>query len=191
MAPIILAITGGPPPQLAIPTPGQATLGWIMALAVFFGPLVLNFVSWRRRRRRWWAFITQWHTIGFWGLFLGAIIAAAGMFTLMGVIPAWQSDWNTWFTNIFVQNNASSADDRAILLMNQTIQQQYAFALQVAAAIVFFVGALSVFLGQQRLARRMMEFHEGPDDWLVAPPDTEAASTRASRALNHPFSTQS
>lgn len=180
-------ITGAPPPQLLVPSFGQATLGWLMGAAVFLGPLVLSGLSWRRRRRHWWALLTQWNTTPFWILLLGAVIAALGMFTLIGIIPSWQSSWNDWFVNVVAQNTTA---DRTTLAWNEILQQQYAFALQVSAGVTFLLGAAGVYVGQQRLARKLAEFHEGPDDWLIAPPEANAPTTPSSRVLNHPFSTQ-
>ena len=180
-------VTGNSPPQLLVPSFGQATLGWLMGVAVLLGPLVLSGLSWRRRRRHWWSLLTQWNTAAFWILLLGSIIAALGMFMLIGAIPSWQSSWNDWYVNVVAQNTSG---DRTTLAWNEILQQQYAFALQVSAAIIFLLGAIGVFVGQQRLARKLAEFHEGPDDWLIAPPEANAPTTPNSRAINHPFSTQ-
>lgn len=175
------------PPQPVMPSLADGLIGWMLGLAVLVGPLTLVTISWRRRHGQWWACLTQWNTAAFWMVLLGTLIAAAGIFSLIGVIPAWQTHWNAWYIEVLT---SGSGADPAALLWLQTFQSQYAFALQICAASVFLFGAASVVLGQMRLARRLMDFSPaGPDDWLVAPAATEGPmSSQAGRRLTHPIS---
>lgn len=183
-----MQLNGGMPPQLSLPSFGDAALGWLLGLAVFVGPIAFSIVSWQRKQHRWYAFFSQWHTLAFWMLLLGTSVAAIGMFGLMGVIPAWQTAWSAWYLAVFQQNTNT---DLTTLVWNQAAQQQYAFALQITAALIFLGGATLIFLAVQRLARALVQSHVGPDDWLTAVgPDSGTSTMPTSRALTHPFSTQ-
>jgi|GEM_PF-1956194 len=180
-------VSSNAPPQLTIPSFDQAVLGWLLGLAVLLGPLVLSFMSWQRRKRQWWALLTQWRSLGFWLLLGGTLVAAMGMFGLLGIIPAWQAHWTAWYLDM-VRLNPSA--DLTTLGWNTALQQQYAFALQVSTAIIFLVGLVLIFAGQQRLTRALMEFHGGPDDWLLTLPEQDSTAAPTGKALNHPYSTQ-
>lgn len=168
--PIILAaIIGAPPPDLFWPSFTQAILGWVMGVLILGGPAALGIASWQRRHGRWWHFFAQWNSSAFWMVLIGSFVAAFGMFGLLGMIPAWQNAWNSWYLGI-VQSNPSA--DPNVLTWLQTMQQSYALSLQVTAGIVFLLGAAAVAIGQTRLARRMALFRDrGPDDWLVSRAD--------------------
>jgi hypothetical protein len=177
----------GTPPQLALPSLGDALLGWFLGIAVLLGPLALVVYSWRRKRGQWWAALTQWRTSGFWLLAIGDICAAVGIFALMGIIPAWQAHWNTWY--ITMLTGGSDADPQYLAWL-QTLQGQYAGAWQISAAVIFILGTLAMILGQMRLARQMtLTRNEGPDDWLVDAPIAETPSSSLNR-LAHPLSPQ-
>jgi hypothetical protein len=180
---LISALTGAAPPQLFVPSLGDALLGWVMGVLVLAGPFALVLASWQRRHGRWWYLFTQWDTLAFWMLVVGSIVAAVGMFGLLGVVPAWQMAWNAWYLGVITSNPGA---DPAIFTWLQGMQQQYSFALQVTASIIFLLGAATVAVGQSRLARKMAFFQrEGSDDWLVSPAETPAPATtrRATRPL--------
>lgn len=182
-AQLIIALTGTAPPQLFVPSLGDALLGWVMGLLVLGGPFALVLASWQRRHGRWWYLFTQWDTTAFWMLTLGSIVAAVGMFGLLGVVPAWQTAWNTWYLGIITGNPGT---DTTVFTWLQGIQAQYAFALQVTASIVFLLGAAAVAIGQSRLARKMAFFQRaGSDDWLVSPAETPTPAT--TRRPTHPI----
>jgi hypothetical protein len=175
----------GNPPQMALPSLGDAPIGWLLGIAALLGPLALVIYSWQRKRGQWWAALTQWRTPGFWLLLVGDSCAAIGIFTLMGVIPAWQAHWNAWY----IARLTGGADPQYLAWL-QTLQGQYATAWQISAAVIFGLGALALILGQMRLARQMaFTRNEGPDDWLVDAPVIEAPSTSLSR-LTHPLTPQ-
>jgi hypothetical protein len=180
---MIMGLVGDAPPQMFIPSFTDAILGWIMAFVVLLGPLLLVLASWQRRHGRWWYLFTQWNSLPFWLLLGGSIVGAIGMFGLIGAVPAWQADWNAWYLSIVRANPTADAD---VLGWLQNSQQQYAFALQVSASIVFLLGAAAIALGQSRLARKMTFFQRaGSDDWLVSP--AEAPSTATARNPTHPL----
>jgi hypothetical protein len=181
---LIMALTGSPPPELFIPSLGDALLGWLMGVVVLAGPFSLVAASWQRRHGRWWYIFTQWNTLAFWLLALGSIVAALGMFGLLGMIPAWQTTWNAWYLGIVTGNQGSA--DATVFTWLQGAQQQYAFALQVTASIVFLLGAAAAAIGQSRLARKMTFFQrKGTDDWLVSP--AEAPTPTPVRRPTHPL----
>lgn len=175
------------PPQPVIPTLTDGLIGWMLGLAVLVGPLALVTLSWRRRHGQWWSCLTQWNTAAFWMVVLGTLVAAVGIMSLIGIIPAWQTHWNAWYIGVLTSNTGA---DPATLKWLQTFQSQYAFALQICAASVFLLGAASVVIGQMRLAHRITDFRPaGPDDWLVAPGANEApTSSQAGRRMTHPIS---
>jgi hypothetical protein len=178
----ILAYVGDPPPQPFIPSPGESLLGWMMGLAVFAGPLVLVLASWHHRHGHWWYVLSQWNTGAFWMTIVGAAVAAVGMFGLVGAVPAWQSQWTSWYLAT-VTTNAGS--DLTPLTWLQALQQQYAFTLQVATGVIFLLGATGVVVGQSRLARKMAVYRrQGPDDWLVS---SSHISTQPDRSASPPL----
>ena len=180
---MIMGLAGSAPPQLFLPSFTDAILGWIMALMVLLGPLLLVLTSWQRRHGRWWYLFSQWNTLAFWLLLSGSLMGALGMFGLIGAVPAWQANWNAWYLDLF---RANPTADSNLLTWLQTGQQQYAFALQVTASIVFLLGAAAIAVGQSRMARKMPFFQRaGSDDWLVSP--AEAPTPATSHNPHHPL----
>ena len=181
IAAIIAAVSGPTPPLLAVPSLGDAWLGWITSIAILLGPTFFSLLSWHRRHGHWWYFLRQWNTLGFWLALIGSIAAASGMFGIMGLIPVWQTRWTDWFVAIVAANPGYLTT----LLWLQDVQREYVAILQLSAAIVFLVGAAGLVLGLSRLSRRMAVFRVGPDEWLVADADADAVKrTPASRGLN-------
>lgn len=167
--------------MLIIPSLGDAWLGWVTSIAILIGPAIFSVLSWRRRHGHWWYLLRQWKTLGFWLALLGSVVAAMGMFGIMGLIPVWQTRWTDWFEAIV----ATPGTDFSSLLWLQDVQRQYASILQISAALVFLVGATALVLGLSRLSRRMAVFRVGPDEWLVADADADAVKrTSNSRSLN-------
>ncbi len=180
----IMALAGSPPPELYLPSLGDALLGWIMGIAIMVGPFALVAASWQRRHGRWWYLFTQWNSLAFWLLVSGSVVAAVGMFSLLGMIPAWQTTWNAWYLSIVTANQGSA--DANVFTWLQSVEQQYAFALQVTASIVFLLGAAAAAIGQSRLARKMSFFQrKGSDDWLVSPAEEPAPTSL--RRPTHPL----
>ncbi len=178
-----VALIGASPPQLFVPSLLDALLGWVMGLLVLFGPFGLVLASWQRRHGRWWYAFTQWNTMAFWMLLGGSVIAAVGMFGLLGMIPAWQNAWNDWYLTIITNNPGA---DMTVLTWVKTTQEQYAFALQVTSSIVFLLGATGVVIAQSRLARKMAFFQRaGSDDWLISP--AEAPANGSARRVTRPL----
>jgi hypothetical protein len=180
---LLVSLVGDAPPQLAIPSFMDAILGWLMALVVLFGPLLLVLGSWQRRHGRWWYLFSQWNTLAFWLLIGGSLVGALGMFGLIGAVPAWQANWNAWYLALV---RANPTADSNVLAWLQGAQQQYAFALQVTSSIIFLLGAAGIAIGQSRMARRMTFFQRaGSDDWLVSP--AEEPTTATARNPTHPL----
>jgi hypothetical protein len=180
----IVALATTAPPDLFVPGLGDAFLGWLMGLIVLVGPFALVATSWQRRHGRWWYVFTQWNTTAFWLLTFGSIAAAAGMFSLLGMIPAWQTAWDDWYLLAYP---GSQAVDATVYSWLQMTQREYAVALQVTASIIFLLGAAAVAVGQSRLARKMAFFQrQGTEDWLVAPAEAPA-TTAAARRPTHPL----
>ncbi len=180
---MILGLVGDTPPQLFLPSFTDAILGWLMALVVLVGPLLLVLSSWQRRHGRWWYVFSQWNSLAFWLLLGGSLVGALGMFGLIGAVPAWQANWNMWYLAIVRANPTADAN---VLTWLQSGQQQFAFALQVTSSIVFLLGAAGIAIGQSRMARKMTFFQRaGSDDWLVSP--AEAPSPATARNPTHPL----
>jgi uncharacterized membrane protein len=173
------------PPALTIPSFGAAFLGWILSIALLLGPFAYMAISWQRRNGSRWSLFSQWRTRAFWGLISGSVMAAIGLFMLVGVIPFWQAQYATWHLNL-VQRNPSS--NLTVVDWNTAYLQQYIVLLQIGAAASFLSGTVLIGLGQTRLSRRMVRFRQrGPDDWLVASPDTGRMPIQHGHSLSHPF----
>ncbi len=156
------------PPVLTIPSLGDAPLGWIMGIVALLGPIVFTVMSWQRRRGHWKYFFAQWRTVGFWLFWCGTVITAGGLFALIGIVPALQDQWNTWYVAAVT---AVGADRVGLEWLNQ-VQGFYFLSLQFAAGAVFLSGATALLLGLSRLSRRMATFRVEPDAWLLAPPES-------------------
>ena len=182
----LTSITGAVPPQVIIPSFADAPLGWLIGVIVLLGPFAYMVYSWHKRNGRWLSLLSQVNTLSFWLYFTGSIIAAIGLFSLLGIIPAWQGNWESWHLAIVKDNPGA---DLTIIDWNVALHQQYAAILQICAAIAFVLGGAAIFLAQQRLVRRMSHFRrQGPDDWLVAMPDTGSMPAQHGNSLTHPLS---
>jgi predicted lysophospholipase L1 biosynthesis ABC-type transport system permease subunit len=182
-------IVGNSPPQLVIPALAKASLGWLLGIMVFIGPIVFMLASYQRRIGQWWALIAQWRTLAFWMLLIGSLVASFGIFALVGIIPTWQGEWSDWHIRMVEQNTSESL--RQLISWNALYQKQFAFMLQFGAASLFLVGAACIALSQTRLTRRMRRIaRRGPDDWLLENPETGSykAPRKGKVLLDHPYS---
>lgn len=157
------------PPGLFIPSLGDAPLGWSIALIVLLGPILFSLFSWQRRRGRWSYFFTQWRSSGFWLLWCGTLVAAGGIFGLVGMAPTWQDRWTDWY----ITATTAANPDRLGLGWLRHLEREYALILQAATAGIFLFGAAAVLLGLTGLARRMAAFRSDPDAWLVTSPESQ------------------
>ncbi len=177
-----LALISGARPTIAIPSFGAAPFGWILGVILLIGPFFFMVFMWRRRTRLWWALFTQWNALSFWLLIFGSIIAAIGIFILIGVIPAWQNELAQW--SLALTSNNPGADLTPLQWI-QNLQNQYTFVMQMGAATLFLAGSAAIMVSEPRLARRLTKFSlGGPDDWLLAPPDTGKNRAVQSKMLN-------
>jgi hypothetical protein len=164
-------------------------LGWFLGMALLAGPIALIALNWHRRHGHWWYFFWQWKSLAFWLLWVGSLAAGVGIFALLGIIPAWQDSWTTWYlANLtsFVARNPTA--DLSALGWIATMQHQYMFALQATASLVFLLGSGAVAVAQARMGRLLATFRRaGPDDWLVAPAAEEPSPAQSANRLAHPL----
>lgn len=160
--------TLAPPPPLAMPSLFDALLGWVVALVLLLGPS--TYLAWRSHSLlgHWTRYFAQSHRSPWWIALLGAIGLAFGAFTILGILPAWQHRWDTWYA---ASRIASPSDTTSLGWLSQT-QTQYAGLLQLSAIVLCVVGLAALGIGMWRFQRTVL-VRRTPvapsQEWMMVP----------------------
>ena len=156
------------PPSLAIPTFFAALWGWLAGALVLVLPSA--WLAWRSHAvlGHWTRYFAQWRRAAWWIERCGAVALAVGSFAFLGAIPAWQSRWDSWYS----QARAQSVGDSDPLLWLNTTQSHLAAVLRIGAITMILLGGIILILGLWRfhkvvLARRTPV--APTTEWMMVP----------------------
>ncbi len=140
------------PPAFGVPALFDAFWGWLAGLVA----LVLPFALLGRRTHRifghWTRLFAQWRRRSWWLLVTGALAWSAGIFILLGALPAWQSRWAAWYTAA----RASAPQDTPAFAWLSQMQGHLAQLLQLAALALIVLGLVALVISMRHIMRNVL-----------------------------------